>query len=92
MKKTEMLMELNVLLKEKGMLRIDGINSNSNKEEIENAIECLKCSDEELEARLKKIKKLYPNIFNLITEGGEMNIERIKYHSHNRLFVYNNGK
>ena len=48
MTKRELLLELKRLLAEKGLYSIDGINSNSNKAELKNAIECLQCSDEEL--------------------------------------------
>lgn len=90
MTKRELLLELKRLLAEKGLYSIDGINSNSNKAELKNAIECLQCSDEELGLRLEKLKQVYPNIYNLITSNGK-DKESFKYHSFNRLYVYNNA-
>lgn len=90
MTKSEMFMELSRLLKDKGIFKLDGINSNSNKAELKNAIECLQCSDEELGLRLEKLKQVYPNIYNLITNEGK-DKESFKYHSFNRLYVYNNA-
>ena len=37
---------------------------------------------------LEKLKQVYPNIYNLITSNGK-DKESFKYHSFNRLYVYN---
>lgn len=89
MTKKELLQELERLLAEKGMYCISNINSKSNKAELKNAIECLQCTDEELGLRLEKLKKVYPYIYNLITDDGK-DKESFKHHWFNRLYVYNN--
>ena len=76
------------MLWEKWLYSSDGINSNRNKAELKNAIEWLQCSDEELGVRREKLKQVYPNIYNLITSNGK-DKESFKYHSFNRLYVYN---
>lgn len=88
MTKKELLQELKKLLEENGMYSMVDINSNSNKANLENAIECLKCNDEELLKRLEGLKEMYPNIYNRITNDGT-DFESFKHHSFNRLFVYN---
>lgn len=90
MTKRELMKELQCLLTEKNMFKIDGINLNSKKCELKNAIECLQCTDSELDLRLENLRVLYPNIYNTITSNGK-DKESFKHHPFNRLWVYNNG-
>ena len=83
MTKAELLKELDRLEKEK-CVHIEGIYYNSKKSSIENAIECLKCSDELLDKYLMVVSLKYPNSGRVIAENGDF-----KLHSHNRLYVFN---
>ncbi len=87
MKKWELLQKYNKLLGEKRMTRIDGISGNSNKADIENAIACLECSDEQLDKYLTVIELKYPNVHRTISGNGDY-----KRHFHNRLYVYNTAR
>lgn len=82
MTKSELLAEYTKALKEKGMARIDGISSNSTKASIENAINCLKCSDTRLEELSVIFKTEYPSSFRAMPGD-------FKTHYFNRLYVYN---
>jgi hypothetical protein len=86
MTKNELLKEYHQLLKEKQMELIDGINSNSNKADIENAIDCLKCSDEKMSEYLTVIKLAYPNTYSKIIASDYL------VHYHNRYFVYSTAR
>jgi hypothetical protein len=86
MTKSELMKEYNRLSEEKGV-HLDGINCNCNKSQIENAIECLKCSDETLDEYLTVIKLKYPNTYNTIKNNGNY-----KHHSYNRLYVFNTAR
>ena len=63
---------------------IEGIYYNSTKAQIQNAIQCLKCTDTELDSYITKFSSIYPNMHNTIVNNGNW-----KLHSHNRLYVYN---
>lgn len=86
--KKELLNELKELLTSKGMYSIDGIGVNSSKGEIINAINCLKCDDEELITCLEIVKIIYPNIYQVVTNE-ELDFTSFKTHSFNRLYIYN---
>lgn len=86
MTKAELLKEFDELEKEKGV-RIEGIYWNSRKNEIENAIECLKCPDELLNKYLIVFSLKYPNSGLKIAENGDF-----KKHSFNRLYVFNTAR
>lgn len=86
MSKNEMLKELDRLEKEKEV-HIEGINQNSNKASIQNAINCLCCSDEMLEKYLTVVTLKYENIGKRIAENGDF-----KKHTFNRLYVYNTAR
>ena len=86
MTKNELMKEYTRLTEEKG-IRLDGINYNCNKSEIENAICCLACCDSILEEYLIVIKLKYPNIYKTIKENGDF-----KKHPFNRLYVYNTAQ
>ena len=86
MTKREMLIRFDGLEKEKGV-HIEGINQNSNKASIQNAINCLCCSDEMLEKYLLVVSLKYENIGKRIEENGDF-----KTHPFNRLYVYNTAR
>ena len=69
-------------------INIDGISYSSNKAALENAIECLKASDELLEEYLIIVKHKFNNIYKTITS----NETNFKNHSHNRLYIFNTAK
>lgn len=91
MTKRELLQELQKLLIKKDMTRIDGGNGtigvNDNKATIQNAIDCLKASDEQMNGYLIVFKLKYPNSYNIIINNGDW-----LTHYHNRLYVYNTAK
>ncbi len=86
MTKADLMKELKELSDTKQM-HIDGITCNSNKAEIQNAIDCLKCPDELLEKYLIVVSLKYENIGRVVSENGDF-----KYHSHNRLYIYNTAR
>ncbi len=86
MTKAELMKEFEELEKEK-RVHIDGIYWNSRKSEIENAIECLKCTDELLDKYLMLVSLKYENIGRTIANNGDF-----KHHSHNRLYVFNTAR
>jgi len=92
MTKRELLTKLQAELTEKGMYAIDGgngaIGANDNKATIQNAIDCLTATDEEMRDYLTVIKLRYPNIYRTITENGREWLT----HRHNRLWIYNNAR
>lgn len=83
MRKGELMKELERLEAEKGV-HIEGVYWSSDKYTIENAIECLKCPDELLDKYLTVVQLKYKYIGREIAENGDF-----KYHSHNRLLVFN---
>ena len=74
-------------LEESMNCHIEGINYNCNKGEIQNAIDCLNCSDEMLDKYLTVVTLKYPNTGRTIANNGDF-----KHHSHNRLYVYNTAR
>ena len=92
MTKRELLDQLHTALNAKGMYAIDGgngaITANDNKATIQNAIDCLMATDEEMRDYLTVIKLRYPNIYRTITENGREWLT----HRHNRLWIYNNAR
>ena len=86
MTKRELMQELTAELEAKQMYRLDGINANCSKVEIQNAIDCLRCSDETMADYLTIVKLKYPNIYRAVTQS-----EYLK-HTYNRLFVYNTAR
>ena len=92
MTKRELLNQLQAALTEKGMFAIDGwngaITANDNKATIQNAIDCLMATDEEMRDYLTVIKLRYPNIYRTITENGR----DWMHHRYNRMWVYNNAR
>lgn len=85
MTKKELFKELEIALKTKGMYSIDGL-VNANKSEIENAINCLKCTDETMNDYLTVIKLKYPNIHSTVTQTNYLT------HRYNRLWIYNTAR
>ena len=86
MTKRELMQELTAGLEAKQINRLDGINENCNKDTIQNAINCLRCSDETMADYLTVIKLKYPNIYRTVTQSNYLK------HTHNRLFVYNTAR
>lgn len=86
MTKNELMKEYDGLSEEKG-IRLEGINYQCKKSQIENAIECLKCPDETLDEYLIVLKSKYPNTYNTIKNNGDY-----KCHSFNRLYVFNTAR
>ena len=86
MTKKDLMKEFNELQEEK-KCRIEGIYWNSNKSSIQNAINCLKCSDEMLEKYLIVVSLKYENIGKTIKNNGDF-----KHHPHNRLYVFNTAR
>ena len=74
-------------LEDQKKIHIEGINWNSNKSIIQNAINCLECDDELLDQYLIVVSLKYPNIGRVIKENGDF-----KHHTHNRLYVYNTAR
>lgn len=70
-----------------GMRKIDGINSNATKRDLENAIACLRASDAEMEIYLKAVSVEYPGLYCTVTTNGDY-----KKHFFNRYFVFNTGR
>lgn len=87
MKKIELFRRYETLLNDLGMHRIDGINWNSRKRDIENAIDCLQCPDETLNDYITIIKLKYPNTYKTIVNNGNW-----KTHYFNRYYVFNTAK
>lgn len=68
-------------------VEIEGIYSNSNKSDIQAAIDCLKCPDEVLDDYMTVIKLKYPNTHRTISAVGDF-----KTHKFNRFYVYNTAR
>lgn len=86
MTKADLMKRFEELQKEKGC-HIDGIYWNSRKIEIENAIDCLECSDDMLDKYLLVVSLKYENMGRTIANNGDF-----KHHSHNRLYVFNTAR
>lgn len=86
MTKVELLKKFNELQEAKHC-HIDGIYSNSRKDEIQNAIDCLECPDDMLDKYLLVVSLKYENIGRTIANNGDF-----KHHQHNRLYVYNTAR
>lgn len=86
MTKKELMKNFNELQKEKGC-HIEGIYWNSRKAEIENAINCLKASDNYLDDCMTIVKMKYPNIAETAMNNGDW-----KHHAFNRLYIFNTAR
>ena len=86
MTKNDLLKQLKDL-EEVKRIHIDGINANSNKNTIPNAIDCLNCSDEILDKYLIVVSLKYENIGRTVAQNGDF-----KRHAHNRLYIYNTAR
>lgn len=82
----EMWQEYKRLLNEKGITHLDGITTNTNKKGLQNAIDCLNCSDETLNDYLIVVKLLLPNTYEKISKSN------FKLNPFNRLYVYNTAR
>ena len=87
MTKAEMMKKIESLKEKNGISRIDGICWNSNKAELQNAIDCLECDGETLDDYITVIKLVYPNTYHKIINNGDW-----KKHPFNRLYVYNTAR
>lgn len=86
MTKNDLLKQLKDL-EEVKRIHIDGIGMNSNKGTIQNAIDCLNCSDEMLDKYLIVVSLKYENIGRTVAQNGDF-----KHHNHNRLYIYNTAR
>ena len=86
MKKSERLHAISEKLDEKKIYSMDGIDSNCNKGELQNALDCLMATDEQMADYLTVIKLKFPNTHRTITKADNLR------HSHNRLYVYNTAR
>lgn len=84
--KRELLQELQELLDGMNMDHLDGINANSTKDTLQSAINCLRCSDEQMAEYLVIIKLKYPNTYKTITASNYLR------HRFNRLYVYDTAR
>jgi hypothetical protein len=91
MTKRELMQELQEELNRKKMNKIDlgngSIGWNSTKDDITNALYCLRCPDERMQDYLTVIKLAYPNAYRTITSASNW-----LTHYHNRAFVYNTAR
>ena len=83
----EMYQEYLRLLDKKEMSKIDGVNANSNKRTIQNAIDCLNCTDEQMDEYLEVVNTVYPAIYETIKS-----CKNYKTNSFKRIWVYNNAR
>ena len=86
MTRRELLKELTAELEAKQIYRLDDINANCNKDTLQNAIDCLRCSDDVMADYLTVIKLKYPNIYRTVTQSNYLK------HTYNRLWVYNTAR
>ena len=86
MTKNDLLKQLKDL-EEVKRIHIDGISANSNKSTIQNAIDCLNCSDEMLDKYLIVVSLKYENIGRTVAKNGDF-----KRHGFNRLYIYNTAR
>ena len=86
MTKRELLKAIREELDARRMYSLDGINANCTKAELQNALDCLRATDEQMADCLTVIKLAYPNIHRTITQSDYLQ------HSHNRLYVYNTAR
>lgn len=92
MTKKDLMKRLEELLKEKGMVRIElmlggKIDWNCKKSTIEDAIKCLKATDEEMNDYLTVVKLKYNNIYKKIVKDANWIIG-----SYYRYYVYTLAK
>ena len=84
MTKNELLATLQSELGRQGMSRIDDINANSRKQDIENAIRCLQMPDESMDDYIVVFRLKYPHTAKTIVSGSR----DWKRHSFNRYHVF----
>lgn len=87
MTKKEMMNRIEELKAEKGILRLDGINWNCDKNTLQSTINCLECSDEKMDEYMVVFKLKYPHSYEKIINNGNW-----KTHPFNRLYVYSSAK
>lgn len=86
MTKRELLQAIRVELDARHMYSLDGIGANCNKPELQNALDCLRTTDEQMADYLTVIKLKYPGTYRAVTQSNYLR------HSHNRLYVYNTAR
>lgn len=74
-------------LKQEMMMDVEGIGWNSRKDQIQNAIDCLECSEEMMDKYFTVVSLKYANIGKEIEKLGDW-----KHHQYFRLYVYNHAK
>lgn len=87
MKKKDLMKKFQELLNDKKMSGIEGINWNSKKSQIQEAIDCLELTDAELDEYMTVFKLKYQNTYNAIINNGDW-----KRHQYNRFYVYRTVK
>jgi hypothetical protein len=86
MTKQELLRAIRAELDTRHMYSMDGIGANCTKSELQNALDCLRATDEQMADYLTVIKIKYPNTYRTVTQTDYLR------HSHNRLYVYNTAR
>jgi hypothetical protein len=86
MTKQELLRAIRAELDTRHMYSMDGIGANCTKSELQNALDCLRATDEQMADYLTVVKLAYPNIHRTIMQSDYLR------HSHNRLYVYNTAR
>lgn len=86
MAKKELMKKLEEL-KKKRQMNVEGIGWNSQKDQIQNAIDCLECSDEMTDKYFTIVSLKWANIGREIEKLGDW-----KRHQYFRLYVYNHAK
>lgn len=74
-------------LKQEMMMNVEGIYWNSRKDKIQNAIDCLECSEEMMNKYFTVVSLKYKNIGKEIEKLGDW-----QHHQYFRLYVYNTAK
>ena len=87
MSSREMYQEYLRLLDEKGLSKLDGIGAGSNKRTLQNGIDCLNCTDEQMDEYLEVVKTEYPAIYETIKS-----CKNYKTNAFKRIWVYNNAR
>lgn len=71
----------------RGMVKITGINANSTKRDLQSGLECLRASDEDLDAALEFVREHQPNIVRVIEGNGNW-----KTHEFNRYYIWSTAR
>ena len=86
MTKRELLKEYAEGCREAGISHLDGIGANSNKKDLQNAIDCLSCHNFTMEYYFEIVARHYPNTCRAVSTVGYLR------HPFNRLYVFNTAR